>query len=75
MYSVDEIKELLSAFDSSKATAMDIQLSENEFLSIRQKTAAPAAVITECVPGNITEQTIVPAAVPASPAPGAAPAE
>ena len=43
MYSVEEIKELLSAFDASKATALDIQLSENEFISLRQKTAKPAA--------------------------------
>ena len=43
MYSVEEIKELLSAFDASKATALDIQISENEFISLRQKTAKPAA--------------------------------
>ena len=66
MYSVDEIKELLSAFDSSKATAIDIQLSENEFLSIRQKTAAPAAV-------TAAVQAAIPAAVPAAPVSEAAP--
>ena len=37
MYSIDEIKELLVAFDASKATAVDICLGENECISIRQK--------------------------------------
>ena len=73
MYSVDEIKELLSAFDSSKATAMDIQLSENEFLSIRQKTAAPAAVTAECAYEAAAVQAAVPAAVPTAPVSEAAP--
>ena len=44
MYSIEEIKELLAAFNDSKATAMDIQLSDNEFISIRQKTAKSAVV-------------------------------
>ncbi|MBR2176661.1 MAG: acetyl-CoA carboxylase biotin carboxyl carrier protein [Clostridia bacterium] len=50
MYSVEEIKELLSAFDNSKATALDIQIGADEFISIRQKTAKPAAVQTEYTP-------------------------
>lgn len=49
MYSIEEIKDLLAAFDQSKATAIDIQTGEGEILSIRQKTAKPistaAAVI------------------------------
>ena len=48
MYSVNEIKELLEAFDNSKATSLDIQLNENEYISIRQKTAKPAKS-AECV--------------------------
>lgn len=50
MYSVEEIKELLAAFDSSKATTLDIQIGENEFISIRQKTARPAVIQTESAP-------------------------
>lgn len=45
MYSIDEIKELLAAFDSSKATALDIQLGEDEFISLRRKTAKPVCEI------------------------------
>ncbi len=66
MYSVDEIKELLAAFDDSKATAMDIQLGENEYLSIRQKTAAAAPVVTVAA-----EQTVETAVQPAAAAPAA----
>ena len=66
MYSVDEIKELLAAFDDSKATAMDIQLGENEYLSIRQKTAAAAPVATVAA-----EQTVETAVQPAAAAPAA----
>ena len=46
MYSIDEIKELLAAFDASKATAIDIQLGEDEFISLRQKTAKSVCEIT-----------------------------
>lgn len=48
MYSIEEIKQLLSAFDSSKATALDIQFSENEFISLRQKTGK--VICQETVP-------------------------
>ncbi len=52
MYSIEEIKELLAAFDGSKATALDIQMGEDEFISIRQKSAkaavaVPAAAVNE----------------------------
>lgn len=57
MYSIEELKELLSAFDGSKATALDIQFSENEFISLRQKTGkvicqetVPAAAAAEAQP-------------------------
>ena len=43
MYSIEEIKELLAAFDQSKATAIDIQTGDGEIISILQKTAKPAA--------------------------------
>lgn len=67
MYSIDEIKELLAAFDSSKATALDIQLGAEEFLSIRQKTAqAPAEVV--CIPAAQETEAALPQA-PAAPAP------
>ncbi len=67
MYSIDEIKELLAAFDKSKATALDLQLGEDEFISIRQKTAAPAVVRAESV-AEVTAAAAVPAAAPAAPA-------
>ncbi len=57
MYSIDEIKELLDAFDNSKATALDIQLGENEFLSLRQKTAK---VISEDAAVPVLVQTAAP---------------
>lgn len=50
MYSVEEIKELLNAFDQSKATALDIQLGENEYISIRQKTAKPVKAAEASAP-------------------------
>lgn len=67
MYSIDEIKELLAAFDKSKATALDLQLGEDEFISIRQKTAAPTVVRAESV-AEVTAAAAVPAAAPAAPA-------
>ena len=47
MYSIEEIKELLAAFDKSKTTAIDIQTDNGELLSIRQKTAKPTVVAAE----------------------------
>ncbi len=49
MYSVEEIKELLRAFDASKATRLSLQGENGEKLTISQETAgtpvcAPAAV-------------------------------
>ena len=73
MYSIEEIKELLAAFDKSKATAIDIQTDNGELLSIRQKTAKEtvvaaeyaAAVETKAVPAPVkevvTEETAAPA--------------
>ena len=37
MYSVEEIKELLAAFDTSKATILEIKSAEGEKLTIQQK--------------------------------------
>ena len=67
MYSIDEIKELLAAFDDSKATALDLQLGENEFISIRQKTAAPTVVKADSAP-ELVVQTAAPAMEKAAPA-------
>lgn len=72
MYSVEEIKELLAAFNDSKATAIDIQLGEDEFISLRQKTEKPAApaVVTTTVQTQpaVQEVQTAPAAEPAQPA-------
>ncbi len=61
MYSVEEIKELLEAFDSSKATALDIQIDENQFLSIRQKSAKQEIVQMQAAPAVVEIQTPTPA--------------
>lgn len=52
MYSVEEIKELLSAFDTSKATILEIKSADGEKLTIAQKNdenniimSAPAASV------------------------------
>ncbi len=62
MYSVEEIKELLAAFDSSKATALDIQIDENQFLSIRQKSAKQEIVQMAAAPAVVEVQTPAPTA-------------
>ncbi len=49
MYSVDEIKQLLAAFDNSKATRLTIKNGEGEEISFMQKSSASV----------ITEQTVV----------------
>ncbi len=59
MYSVEEIKELLEAFNSSKATVLDIQVDENQFLSIRQKSAKQEIA----APATVEVQTSIPASV------------
>lgn len=66
MYSIDEIKELLAAFDNSKATAVDISLNENEYISIRQKNEK--SIITTAVAPAETAVAVpaAPAAAPAS---------
>ncbi|MBQ3929248.1 MAG: hypothetical protein II711_04055, partial [Clostridia bacterium] len=51
MYSVDEIKEILGAFDKSKATKLNIKSADGEQLTITQKNeqvvvAAPNAAVT-----------------------------
>ena len=61
MYSVDEIKELLKAFDTSKATKLEIVNEKGEALTFAQKTEGVAVS--------------APVAVPAVPAAAAAPAE
>ncbi len=74
MYSIDEIKELLAAFDGSKATAVDIQLGADEYISIRQKNEK--SIVTAAVPAAEAAPVIVqPAAAAAPAAAPSAPAE
>lgn len=65
MYSVEEIKEILGAFDSSKATMLEIKGADGEKLTVVQKkdeqvvmTAAPA-VQTQTVPVQTVTETAV----------------
>ena len=64
MYSVEEIKELLRAFDESKATKLEIMTESGELFTLSQKTSAPAAadaavpVQTEAKPAE--ESSIAP---------------
>ncbi len=60
MYSVQEIKELLESFNSSKATALDIQIDENQFLSIRQKSGGQGLVQVQASPAVVEVQTPAP---------------
>lgn len=48
MYSVEEIKELLAAFDNSKATDIELKNEKGEVLTIRQKVGK--AVICKDIP-------------------------
>lgn len=74
MYSIDEIKELLAAFDGSKATAVDIQLGADEYISIRQKNEK--SIVTAAVPAAEAAPVIVQTAAAAAPAAApSAPAE
>ena len=56
MYSVEEIKELLAAFDTSKATILEIKSADGEKLTIAQKNneniimSAPPAAMPAPVP-------------------------
>lgn len=50
MYSVDEIKELLKAFDESKATKLEIKNDKGEALTIAQKTEDTAVFAPAVVP-------------------------
>ncbi len=47
MYSVEDIKELLSAFDASKATSLELRNEKGELLKITQKNEAAAFVPLE----------------------------
>ncbi len=50
MYSVEEIKELLKAFDASKATRLTIQDDNGEKLTFVQKTGTGAVSTVSTVP-------------------------
>lgn len=66
MYSVDEIKELLKAFDASKATKLEIKNDKGETFTVAQKTEdavyAPAVV-------PAASAAVVPVAEKQSPSP------
>ena len=53
MYSVDEIKELIKAFDNSKATKIEIKTEKGETFTIAQKTEETAAFIPAAVPAVV----------------------
>ena len=53
MYSVDEIKELLKAFDTSKATKIEIKTEKGETLTIAQKTEDTASFVPAAVPAVV----------------------
>ena len=50
MYSVDEIKELLRAFDESKATKLEIKNDQGEALTLVQKTGVAAVLAPAAAP-------------------------
>lgn len=54
MYSVEEIKELLKAFDGSKATKLELISESGEVLTIAQKYGN--APVCETVPAVVVEQ-------------------
>ena len=47
IFDIDEIKELLNAFDSSKATEIEVRGMDGERLIFKQTTAAPVIVANE----------------------------
>ncbi len=57
MYSVEEIKELLKAFNGSKATKIEIVAENGEALTITQKTAGVAAAAA--VPAAVSVAAVI----------------
>ncbi len=53
MYSVEEIKEIISAFDSSKATYISIKGFDGEKLTIEQKKENPTVDLPSVLPGAV----------------------
>ncbi len=47
IFDIDEIKELLNAFDGSKATELEVRGMDGERLIFKQTTAAPVIVANE----------------------------
>lgn len=47
IFDIDEIKELLNAFDNSKATELEVRGMDGERLIFKQATAAPVIVANE----------------------------
>ncbi len=64
MYSVEEIKELLKAFDGSKATKLEIVTENGEGLTITQKNTVVSVCESTAVPQQVqtavSEKTSVP---------------
>lgn len=56
MYSVDEIKELLGAFDASKATSLELRNEKGELLKICQKTETVVTAVSESVKAESEKQ-------------------
>lgn len=50
MYSVEEIKELLQAFDGSKATKLELQNDKGERLTFVQKTETAVVSVSPAMP-------------------------
>ena len=58
MYSIEEIKELLKAFDNSKATRLHIAAENGETLTITQKSCQQSVSVPAAAP-VVTEQMFV----------------
>lgn len=62
MYSVEDIKEILSAFDKSKATMLEIKSADGEKLTVEQKKDEPVVVASAVQPQATVapiQQTVV----------------
>lgn len=49
MYSVEDIKEILGAFDKSKATVLEIKSADGEKITLEQKKDAPLTAFAPAV--------------------------
>lgn len=58
MYSVDDIKEILGAFDKSKATKLEIKTAEGERLTLAQQTEKIIVSQTAAAPVSEVHTTV-----------------